>query len=255
MSPPSSGNRRLNRTPCKAKLWRSRNNGRPPGRPWRPMSSGDGRSRGDQSPLWGGSGSEDGRTSGCGGRAVFGLSCSASSASLVQVQAMSVRIERTLRVGARSAICRHSTARCLHSTGVIIDTQPNAHESLITTIRQLQPVFSGWPPARRNYLQTFESPYPTRRRDRAESSISSSSTNATSRPRCAPGKPHSGDSMPERQRGVQKPVDLHDRPVPTRRCVAAQIKRRARRSGDGGLSVRLKLSRFSARSRAAYRRI
>ena len=66
---------------------------------------------------------------GCGGRAVSGLSCSASSASLVQVQAMSVRIERTLRVGARSAICRHSTARCLHSTGVIIDTQPNAHNS------------------------------------------------------------------------------------------------------------------------------
>ena len=84
--------------------------------------------RGDQSPLWGGSGGEDGRTSGCSGRAVFGLSCSASSASLVQVQAMSVRIERTLRVGARSAICRHSTARCLHSTGVIIDTQPNAHK-------------------------------------------------------------------------------------------------------------------------------
>lgn len=39
---------------------------------------------------------------------------------------MSVRMERTLRFGARSAICRHSTARCLHSTGVIIDTQPNA---------------------------------------------------------------------------------------------------------------------------------
>ena len=50
----------------------------------------------------------------------------ASSASLVQVHAMSVRMERTLRFGARSAICRHSTARCLHSTGVIIDTQPNA---------------------------------------------------------------------------------------------------------------------------------
>jgi hypothetical protein len=82
----------------------------------------------DQSPLWGGSGSEDGWTSGCSERALFGLSCSASSASLVQVQAMSVRIERTLRVGARSAICRHSTARCLHSTGVIIDTQPNAHK-------------------------------------------------------------------------------------------------------------------------------
>src|SRR6478736_5197820 len=106
MSPPSSGNRRLNRTPCKAKLWRSRNKG----------GQRDGR------------GGKDGRTSGCSGRAVFGLSCSASSASLVQVHAMSVRIERTLKVGARSAICRHSTARCLHSTGVIIDTQPNAHE-------------------------------------------------------------------------------------------------------------------------------
>ena len=111
--------------------------------------------RSDQSPLWGGSGGEDGRTSGCSGRAVFGLSCSASSASLVQVQAMSVRIERTLKVGARSAICRHSTARCLHSTGVIIDTQPNAHELFIATIQQLQPVFSGWPPALRNYLQVL----------------------------------------------------------------------------------------------------
>ena len=58
-------------------------------------------------------------------RSLFGLSCSASSASLVQVHAMSVRMERTLRFGARSAICRHSTARCLHSTGVIIDTQPD----------------------------------------------------------------------------------------------------------------------------------
>ena len=128
MSPPSSGNRRLNRTPCKAKLWRSRNKGEATGTAAAAHSSGDGREAGDQSPLWGGSGSEDGRTSGCSGRALFGLSCSASSASLVQVQAMSVRIERTLRVGARSAICRHSTARCLHSTGVIIDTQPNAHK-------------------------------------------------------------------------------------------------------------------------------
>jgi len=147
MSPPSSGNRRLNRTPCKAKLWRSRNKGEATGTAAAAQSSGDVEGaarhyprqlsggmkmraprRGDQSPLWGGSGGEDGRTSGCGGRALFGLSCSASSASLVQVQAMSVRIERTLRVGARSAICRHSTARCLHSTGVIIDTQPNAHK-------------------------------------------------------------------------------------------------------------------------------
>ena len=128
MSPPSSGNRRLNRTPCKAKLWRSGIREVTGTAAAAAQSSGDGRAEGDQSLLWGGSGSEDGRMSGCSGRAVFGLNCSASSASLVQVHAMSVRIERTLRVGARSAICRHSTARCLHSTGVIIDTQPNAHE-------------------------------------------------------------------------------------------------------------------------------
>ena len=130
MSPPSSGNRRLTRTPCKAKLWRPRNKKGPPERTWLTIQRvPTAKPTGDQSPLWGGSGSEDGGTSGCSGRALFGLGCSASSASLVQVQAMSVRIERTLRVGARSAICRHSTARCLHSTGVIIDTQPNAHNS------------------------------------------------------------------------------------------------------------------------------
>ena len=130
MSPPSSGNRRLNRTPCKAKLWRRKINGghrEGHGRP--PPDIGSWPPSGDQSPLWGGRpGSEDGRTNGWSGRAVSELSCSASSASLVQVQAMSVRIERTLNVGARSAICRHSTARCLHSTGVIIETQPNAHQ-------------------------------------------------------------------------------------------------------------------------------
>src|SRR5712672_1891124 len=74
----------------------------------------------------GGGEGEDPGPSGFKIRSLFGLSCSASSASLVQVHAMSVRMERTLRFGARSAICRHSTARCLHSTGVIIDTQPNA---------------------------------------------------------------------------------------------------------------------------------
>jgi hypothetical protein len=80
----------------------------------------------DQPRSRGGGEGEDPGPSGFKIRSLFGLSCSASSASLVQVHAMSVRMERTLRFGARSAICRHSTARCLHSTGVIIDTQPNA---------------------------------------------------------------------------------------------------------------------------------
>lgn len=79
----------------------------------------------DQPRSRGGGEGEDPGPSGFKIRSLFGLSCSASSASLVQVHAMSVRMERTLRFGARSAICRHSTARCLHSTGVIIDTQPD----------------------------------------------------------------------------------------------------------------------------------
>ena len=41
MSPPSSGNRRLNRTPCKAKLWRSRNKGEATGTAAAAQSSGD----------------------------------------------------------------------------------------------------------------------------------------------------------------------------------------------------------------------
>ena len=82
----------------------------------------------DQPRLRGGGEGEDIGPSGFRIRALFGLSCSASSASLVHVHAMSVRMERTLRFGARSAICRHSTARWLHSTGVIIDIQPNAHK-------------------------------------------------------------------------------------------------------------------------------
>ena len=81
--------------------------------------------QGDQPRSRGGGEGEDPGPSGFKIRSLFGLSCSASSASLVQVHAMSVRMERTLRFGARSAICRHSTARCLHSTGVIIDTQPD----------------------------------------------------------------------------------------------------------------------------------
>ena len=70
--------------------------------------------QGDQPRSRGGGEGEDPGPSGFKIRSLFGLSCSASSASLVQVHAMSVRMERTLRFGARSAICRHSTARCLH---------------------------------------------------------------------------------------------------------------------------------------------
>src|ERR1700716_2037796 len=82
----------------------------------------------DQPRLRGGGEGEDIGPSGFRIRALFGLSCSASSASLVHVHAMSVRMERTLRFGARSAICRHSTPRCLHSTAVISDIQTNSHK-------------------------------------------------------------------------------------------------------------------------------
>jgi hypothetical protein len=52
------------------------------------------------------------------------LNCSASSASLVQVRAMSSRMPCTRMLGARSAICRHSAARSLHSAGVSMATTP-----------------------------------------------------------------------------------------------------------------------------------
>ena len=45
---------------------------------------------------------------------------STSSASLVHVRAISVRMACTLGLGARAAICRHSAARSRHSIGVII---------------------------------------------------------------------------------------------------------------------------------------
>jgi hypothetical protein len=127
MSPPSSGNRGFIRPPCKAKLWRGKR--RPPAGDFGPPAPPGAKAAGlpgDQ-PRWRGGGEgDDPGPSGFRNRSLSGLNCSASSASLVQVHAMSVRMERTLRFGARSAICRHSTARCLHSTGVIIDTQPNA---------------------------------------------------------------------------------------------------------------------------------
>jgi hypothetical protein len=44
---------------------------------------------------------------------------SASSASLSQVRAMSIRMPCTLEFGASSAICRHSPARSLHLIGFI----------------------------------------------------------------------------------------------------------------------------------------
>jgi hypothetical protein len=50
----------------------------------------------------------------------FCLDCSTSSASLCQVRAMSIKMDCILKFDARSAIRWHSTARCWHSTGVII---------------------------------------------------------------------------------------------------------------------------------------
>jgi hypothetical protein len=52
------------------------------------------------------------------------LHCSASSASLVHVRAMSSRMPCTRMLGARSAICRQSAARSLHSAGVNMATTP-----------------------------------------------------------------------------------------------------------------------------------
>jgi hypothetical protein len=50
----------------------------------------------------------------------FCWNCSTSSASLCQVRAISFRVDRTLALGALSAICRHSRACRLHSLDVII---------------------------------------------------------------------------------------------------------------------------------------
>ena len=51
------------------------------------------------------------------GRLIW-LHCSASSASLVQVRAMSSKMSRTRMFDAHSAICWHSAARSLHFAGV-----------------------------------------------------------------------------------------------------------------------------------------
>ena len=51
---------------------------------------------------------------------VLGAVCSASSASRSHTRAMSVKINLTRWLCSRSAICRHSVARSLHSIAVII---------------------------------------------------------------------------------------------------------------------------------------
>jgi hypothetical protein len=57
----------------------------------------------------------------CGNNDSFLLDCcSTSSASLCQVRAMSIRMDRILKFAARSAIRSHSIECCRHSTGVII---------------------------------------------------------------------------------------------------------------------------------------
>jgi hypothetical protein len=59
------------------------------------------------------------------------LHCSASSASLVHVRAMSSRMPCTRILGARSAICRQSAARSLHSAGVNMATTPTLNRDLL----------------------------------------------------------------------------------------------------------------------------
>jgi hypothetical protein len=59
------------------------------------------------------------------------LHCSASSASLVHVRAMSSRMPCTRMLGARSAICRQSAARSLHSAGVNMATTPTLNRDLL----------------------------------------------------------------------------------------------------------------------------
>jgi hypothetical protein len=152
MSPPSSGNRRLNRTPCKAKLWRSRNKG--------------------------------GRRDGLGGPVIAGWPLKRGSVAAVgrlrKRRRTNKRLQRSggLRIkllgferqsrpgpGHVGEDRPHPQGRRALShlpafDGALsaLDRSNHRHpaersRTLITTIRQLQPVFSGWPPARRNYLQ------------------------------------------------------------------------------------------------------
>jgi len=69
---------------------------------------------------------------GCKGGAFVLLEYSASIASLSHIRAMSIRMDWTLGFGARAAICRHSMACRLHSTGVIMATRQD--------VRSLAPI-------------------------------------------------------------------------------------------------------------------
>jgi hypothetical protein len=69
---------------------------------------------------------------GCKGGAFVLLEHSASIASLSHIRAMSIRMDWTLEFGARAAICRHSMACRLHSTGVIMATRQD--------VRSLAPI-------------------------------------------------------------------------------------------------------------------
>ena len=64
-----------------------------------------------------------------------GALCSASSASRSQVRAMSIRMVRTRKFGACSAICRHSAACSLHSTDVIIAMPRTKTRAILTRTR------------------------------------------------------------------------------------------------------------------------
>ena len=63
------------------------------------------------------------------------LHCSASSASLVHVRAMSSRMPCNRMLGVRSAICRQSAARSLHSAGVNMATTPHLEPGLTLAVK------------------------------------------------------------------------------------------------------------------------
>jgi hypothetical protein len=78
------------------------------------------------------------RRKNCGRKTCFelgGALCSASSASRSQVRAMSIRMVRTRKFGACSAICRHSAACSLHSTDVIIAVPRTKTRAILTRTR------------------------------------------------------------------------------------------------------------------------
>ena len=75
-----------------------------------------------------------------GGRFVW-VHCSASSASLVQVRPMSSRMFCRRKSCSRSAICRHSAARSLHSAGVTMVATQDLSKSRQKTTRSRRGVF------------------------------------------------------------------------------------------------------------------